>query len=88
MTKAQRLLTYDELRDHGVTYTRRHLDNLERLGKFPRRVAIGEFRVGWVEDEIDAHIAGKINARSSRTGELGSSNQLKKKREDEAPRSE
>jgi prophage regulatory protein len=83
---AQRLLTYNELRDHGVNYTRRHLDTLERQGKFPKRVAIGEFRIGWVEAEIDAHTAARIKARSSRTGELGSTGQSKKKRGDDTPR--
>jgi len=75
----RRLLTYDELRDHGVPYTRQHLDNLERAGKFPKRVAIGEFRIGWVEQEVDDYIEAKISARSKRIGELGSNGTIKKK---------
>jgi predicted DNA-binding transcriptional regulator AlpA len=67
-----RLLTYNELRDHGVTYTRRHLDNLERIGKFPKRVPLGDRSVAWVEKEIDAHVATKIAARSDAPGSLGS----------------
>jgi prophage regulatory protein len=83
-----RLLTFDELRNHGVTYTRRWLDTLEREGKFPKRVAIGEFRIGWVEAEVDAYVKAKIDARSNRTGELGSTGQTKQKRGAETPRSE
>ena len=76
----RRLLTFDELRDHGVTFTRQHLDNLERQNRFPKRVAIGEYRIGWVEQEVDAWIEAKISSRSARFGELGSRQGLKKKK--------
>jgi prophage regulatory protein len=76
----QRLLTYEELRDHGVRYSRQWLFQLERAGKFPRRVAIGEYRVGWVEREIDDYIAARIASRSRTIGVVGSDSQIKKKR--------
>lgn len=74
-----RLLTYDELRDHGVTYSRRNLYYLERAGKFPRRVAIGPLRVAWIEDEIDAYITARIKGRSYQIGEVGSMNFKRRK---------
>ena len=74
-----RLLTYHELREHGVLYTRRHIDRLEALGKFPRRVPIGERRVGWVEKEIDDHVRAAIGSRSTMIGQLGSCDKTKRR---------
>ena len=58
-----KLLTFDELREHGVLYTRQHLARLERDGHFPKRVAIGANRVGWVESEIDAFVKKAMDRR-------------------------
>ena len=54
--KPPRLLRYCDLNGRGITYTRRHLYTLESEGKSPRRVSIGENRVGWRESEIDGWI--------------------------------
>ena len=51
-----RLLRYCDLNGRGIAYTRRHLYTLESEGKFPKRVSIGENRVGWRESEIDGWI--------------------------------
>jgi prophage regulatory protein len=66
------LLLFPELKAHGIPLGRRQVDRLERLGKFPKRVGIGERRVGWVESEIDAHVAAAIASRSTAPGTLGS----------------
>jgi prophage regulatory protein len=58
-----KLLTFSELRDAGVLYTRRHVDRLEAEGKFPKRVTIGEARVGWVAQEVRDWIDKRIRAR-------------------------
>jgi prophage regulatory protein len=71
--KMPRLLTFDELRDHGVPFHRSHIHRLEAKGKFPKRVPIGDFRVGWVEEEVDDYVAGRIKSRSTRAGTIGSS---------------
>lgn len=42
-----------------VSYTARHLLNLEKEGKFPKRRQLGPRRVGWVEAEIDAWLASR-----------------------------
>ena len=49
----RRILTLPELRDHGVVYGRRQIDRIEAKGKFPKRVPIGENRVGVRDTEID-----------------------------------
>jgi len=65
--KPVKLLRFDELNSvKGIRYTRRHIAGLEDNGDFPVRVKIGQHCVGWVESEIDAHVAGKIAARPAR----------------------
>jgi prophage regulatory protein len=66
--KTPNFLGFSELRGRGVPLGRRQLDRLEAAGKFPRRVHISERRVGWVAEEIDAHIAAKIANRCARIG--------------------
>jgi prophage regulatory protein len=58
------LILYPDLkRLKGIPYCRDHLARLERRGKFPARVQVGERRVGWLEEEIDAYIAERVAAR-------------------------
>ena len=59
----RKLLSFPELYEHGVLLGRRQVDRLEAAGKFPRRVRISRHRVGWVVEEIDAHVAAKIANR-------------------------
>ncbi len=72
--KPRRLLVFNELKDHGVRLGRRQVDRLEARGRFPKRVPIGDARVGWVEAEIDAHVESKIAGRSQAAGTLGTAN--------------
>ena len=52
-----RVLAFSQLKpEKGIPYSRVHLARLEKAGKFPKRVPIGEGRVGWLESEIDQHI--------------------------------
>ena len=76
-----KLLTFAELRNHGIIYGRRHVDNLERMGKFPRRVPIGANRVGWIEAEISRYVKDRIAARSTAAGALGSTGRALGKRQ-------
>jgi prophage regulatory protein len=45
----------------GLSDTR--IDELEKLGRFPRRVLVSSRAVGWVQSEIDAFIRERIDAR-------------------------
>ena len=61
-----KLLCYRELSDtRGIGYTRRHLYTLENERKFPKRVPLGENRVGWIESEIDGWIAQRVASRAA-----------------------
>lgn len=54
-----------------MLHGRRQIDRQEAKGKFPRRVPIGESRVGWLETEINAHVEAQIASRSTAVGTLG-----------------
>ena len=57
------LFGYDDLRTKGITYSKSRLWELERDGKFPRRVNKPKARLAWVESEIDGYVTGLIAAR-------------------------
>lgn len=48
-----------------VLYSFAHIDRLEARGLFPKRIRLGQQRVGWLEEEIDAWIKTKLDARSA-----------------------
>ncbi|KJC53496.1 hypothetical protein UB31_08565 [Bradyrhizobium sp. LTSP849] len=59
-----KLLRYCDLQEmRGIGYTRRHLYTLEAERKFPKRVPLGENRVGWIECEIDDWIKERAARR-------------------------
>jgi prophage regulatory protein len=58
-----RLLTEAQVRAR-VPISRVTLWRWEAQGEFPKRVKLGDFRVGWPEGEIDAWIAARMAARN------------------------
>jgi|SoiMethySBSTD1v2_1073268.scaffolds.fasta_scaffold2855698_2 prophage regulatory protein len=70
--KKPRLSTWPELKQLGVPHSRRQVDRLEAANQFPKRVAIGDYRVAWVTEEIVAHVEARIAARVTAVGSLGS----------------
>lgn len=48
----RRLLSRDDLKKLGVSYSNVHLLRLEEIGAFPRRIHITPARVAWIESEI------------------------------------
>jgi prophage regulatory protein len=64
--KPVKLLRYCDLNEtRGIGYTRRHLYTLEDQGKFPKRVSLGENRVGWIESEVDDWIRERAACRAA-----------------------
>jgi predicted DNA-binding transcriptional regulator AlpA len=61
-----RILRYPDLQpEKGISYTRKHLRQLEVAGKFPRRIRFNEGGYfGWLESEIDDYIHARAAARS------------------------
>lgn len=53
-----------DLRSCGIVHSDSQLWRLERAGRFPRRIRIGG-RVGWVPEEIIAHVEAMKAARAA-----------------------
>jgi predicted DNA-binding transcriptional regulator AlpA len=45
-----------DLVERGISFSDQWLLRMERDGKFPKRVAIGARRIGWVAAEVEAHL--------------------------------
>jgi prophage regulatory protein len=56
---ADRLLTWEDLRQRGHPYSRVHTARLEKAGLFPQRVQIGPNRIAWWQSEYEAHCAAR-----------------------------
>ncbi len=61
--KQPRILSYEDLKDKGIKFSRQWIVQLIKAGKFPRSVKLGESHVGFIEEEIDAWIEGLIQQR-------------------------
>lgn len=60
-----KMLTYEELKDNGVPFSKVTLFRMEKEGRFPKRVRLGRRNhIRWVADEIEAWVSGQIEARS------------------------
>ena len=47
----------------AIPYSANHIRRLEAAGKFPKRVQIGDNRVGWVRAEVEAWLNDRMGAR-------------------------
>ena len=63
MTQLPRIITKKELR-LIVPYTPQHILRLEKQNRFPRRIRIGERRVGWLLSDVEAWLETRIMATS------------------------
>ncbi len=59
-----RILDKKALREK-VPYSDAQIWRLEKAGRFPRRVSLGDNRVGWLESEIDDWIEARVAARDA-----------------------
>ncbi len=50
-----------------VLYSPQHIARLEAAGKFPKRVRLGECRVGWVEEEVLDWLKERMERREQPT---------------------
>lgn len=57
------LIVYADLASKGISLSKVQIWRLEKAGKFPRRVRVSANRIAWVESEIDAYLARKIEER-------------------------
>ncbi len=52
-------ISFEELADYGVPYTRKHLIDLQRLGQFPKAYQLTPNRIGWDEEDIRVWLASR-----------------------------
>ncbi|MCB0827009.1 MAG: AlpA family phage regulatory protein [Armatimonadetes bacterium] len=50
-----------------VLYSPQHIARLEAAGQFPKRVKLGNCRVGWIESEVLEWLQEKIDARNQQS---------------------
>jgi prophage regulatory protein len=62
-----RLLSKKQVREK-VLYSPAHIARLEAAGKFPKRIRLGQGRVGGLELEIDEWLCARIAERDNPTG--------------------
>ena len=62
----RRLLTFSDLKELGIPWTRVHVGRLEAAGKFPQHIDLGENSIAWFEDEIDDFLEAKAAARDAK----------------------
>jgi len=65
-TAQRRLLSYNDLKAIGISFSREHLRRLEAAGKFPRRIYLSEQKIAWFEDEVLAWLEARAAERSTR----------------------
>lgn len=63
---AMRLLSKKQVREL-VLYSFAHIDRMETAGTFPKRVRLGQHRVGWVESEVIDWIEQRVWQRDNPT---------------------
>ena len=61
-----RLLSKRQLKEM-VLYSPQHVARLEIAGQFPKRVKLGNNRVGWIEAEVLDWLQERIDARENTT---------------------
>ena len=59
-----RMLSKAQVREL-VLYSPQHIARLEAAGQFPKRVKLGNNRVGWIEAEILDWLQERIDARDA-----------------------
>lgn len=58
-----KILSFSDLTGRGINFSRVHIGRLENAGRFPKHVNLGDKRIGWVEDEVEAWLKERVAAR-------------------------
>ena len=63
-----RLLAWKAVRER-VVFSRQHWDRLIAAGRAPKPIRIGQHRVAWLEEEVDAWVAEKVSLRDQHSSD-------------------
>jgi prophage regulatory protein len=66
MSPHRRLLSFKQLIELGISFSREHIRRLEEAGKFPERIRLSPQKIAWFEDEILAWLAERDAERATR----------------------
>ena len=58
-----KFLRFEQLKDYGVDWSRIHCLRLEKQGKFPKRVVLGENSIRYLESEIVSWLKARVAER-------------------------
>ena len=58
-----KVLTYEQLKDKGIPYSRTQLWRRMKAGTFPQSIQLSEQRIAWVEKELDDWLQHKVTVR-------------------------
>jgi prophage regulatory protein len=53
----------------GIPYSHQHIARLEKAGKFPKRIQVGQCRVAWLFSEVEAWMNARLAERDGGTSE-------------------
>ena len=60
----QKLVSKKELKSvYGIPYSFQHIARLEVAGRFPQRIQLGQCRVAWLSEEVEAWIGERVSQR-------------------------
>lgn len=61
---SQKLVSKKELKSvYGIPYSFQHIARLEVAGRFPQRIQLGQCRVAWLSEEVEAWIGERVSKR-------------------------
>ena len=63
MTYERLLVSKKELKALGIPYSFQHIARLEKAGKFPKRIMLGQCRVAWLYKEVCEWIEERVAQR-------------------------
>lgn len=59
------LLSFRDLKDKGIPFSRQHVSRLVKHGEFPAPVKLGQGTNRWIESEIDDWLIARAAARKA-----------------------
>ena len=58
-----RFLRYDDLKSYGITFSRVHVDRLQKAGQFPKKIKLGSNTAAYLESELMAWVEARCAER-------------------------
>jgi prophage regulatory protein len=66
-----KVLSFRDLRDRGIPFTRQHIHKLVKRGEFPSPFKIGGNTNAWNDSEIDKYLKDRFAQRQTKMASSG-----------------